>query len=147
MPFGTLRATQACGRLGAAIDPFDQPRIEPRYFSEPHDRQGIVAGLEMLREICRQPALRDLWDAEALPGETDLWEFALTRGGTAFHPTSTCREGSDARSVVDPELRVRGVERLCLIDVSVMPSVTSANTNAATFMIAEKGAEMVLQGT
>ena len=146
MPFGALRATQACGSLGAAIDLFDQGRIEPRYFSAPRYRKVIVAGLEMLGEIYRQPAFRDLRDAETLPGETDLREFARTRGGTVFHPTSPCRMGSDERSVVDPELRVRGVERLCLIDVSVMPSVTSVNTSAARFMIAEKGAEMVLQG-
>ena len=101
----------------------------------------------MLREIYRQRAFRDLWDAETLPGETDLWEFARTRGGTVFHPTSTCRMGGDEGSVVDPELRVRGVERLRVIDASVMPAVTSANTNAATIMIAEKGAEMVLRGS
>ena len=130
-----------------STDPFDAPRIEPRYFSEPHDRKVIVAGLEMLREIYRQPAFCDLWDAETLPGETDLWEFARTRGGTVFHPTSTCRMGGDEGSVVDPELRVRGVERLRVIDASVMPAVTSANTNAATIMIAEKGAEMVLRGS
>ena len=79
-----------------------------------------------------------------MPGDTDLREFARTRGGTVFHPTSTCRMG-DARSVVDPDLRVRGVERLRVIDASVMPSVTSANTNAATIMIAERGAELVLR--
>ena len=75
-----------------------------------------------------------------------LWEFARHKGGTVFHTTSTCRMGSDARSVVDPQLRVRGVERLRVIDASVMPSVVSANTNAATFMIAEKGAAMLLRG-
>ena len=126
-------------------DPFDQPRIEPCYFSQPHDRKVIVAGLEMLRDIYRQPAFRDLWDLETMPGPSDLWEFARTRGGTVFHPTSTCRMGGDARSVVDPELRVRGVSNLRVIDASVMPTVTSANTNAATFMIAEKGAELVLR--
>ncbi|MSP96124.1 MAG: choline dehydrogenase [Betaproteobacteria bacterium] len=140
------------GRLAIrSADPFDQPRIEPRYFSEPHDRKVIVAGLQMLREIYRQPAFRDLWDAETLPGperlnDSDLWEFARTRGGTVFHPTSTCRMGGDARSVVDPELRVRGASKLRVIDASVMPAVTSANTNAATFIIAEKGAELVLRG-
>ena len=139
------------GRLEIqSSDPFMQARIEPRYFSEPHDREVIVSGLEMLREIYRQPAFRDLWDAETLPGpdrasRADLWEFSRTRGGTVFHPTSTCRMGSDDRSVVDPELRVRGVQGLRVIDASVMPSVTSANTNAATIMIAEKGAEMVLR--
>ena len=140
------------GRLAIqSSDPLKQPRIEPRYFSEAHDREVIVSGLEMLREIYRQPAFRDLWEAETLPGpermsREDLWKFASSLGGTVFHPTSTCRMGSDARSVVDPQLRVRGVERLRVIDASVMPSVTSANTNAATIMVAEKGAEMVLDG-
>ncbi len=105
----------------------------------------IVAGPETLRETYRQPALRDLWVAETLTDETDLREFARTRGYTVFHPTSTCRMGRDARSMVDPELRVRGVERLRVIDASVMPVATSANTNAATIMIAEKGAELVLR--
>ena len=127
-----------------STDPFDQARIEPRYFSEPHDRKVIVAGLEMLREIYRQPSFRDLWDAETLPGEGDLWDFARSRGGTVFHPTSTCRMGGDARSVVDPQLRVRGTERLRVVDASVMPAVISANTNATTYMIAEKGAAVIL---
>ena len=150
-------STSACqcrpmsrGRLAIqSADPLLQARITPRYFSENHDREVIVSGLEMLRDIFRQSAFRDLWDVETLPGpqratRADLWEFARTRGGTVFHPTSTCRMGSDARSVVDPELRVRGVDRLRVIDASVMPSVISANTNAATFMIAEKGADFLL---
>ena len=140
------------GRLAIQSgDPFQQPRIEPRYFTEAHDREVMVSGLQMLRDIYSQKAFRDLWDIETLPGpqhadRAGLWEFARTRGGTVFHPTSTCRMGSDARSVVDPQLRVRGVERLRVIDASVMPSVISANTNAATYMIAEKGAELILRG-
>jgi len=133
------------GRLAIrSTDPFEQPRIEPRYFSEPQDRKTIVAGLEMLREIYRQPAFRELWDMETLPGQTDLWEFARNRGGTVFHPTSTCRMGGDARSVVDPQLGVRGVQRLRVIDASVMPAVTSSNTNAPAIMIAERGAALLL---
>ncbi|MBS0336802.1 MAG: GMC family oxidoreductase N-terminal domain-containing protein [Proteobacteria bacterium] len=132
-----------------STDPMQQPKIEPRYFSEAHDREVIVSGLEMLREIYRQPAFRDLWDIETLPGperatRSDLWEFARSKGGTVFHATGTCRMGGDSRSVVDPQLRVRGVERLRVIDASVMPTMTSANTNAATIMIAEKGAAMIL---
>ena len=116
------------------------------------DVQAVVSGVQQLGtpdEIYRQPAFRDLWEAETLPGpermdRAALWEFARTKGGTVFHPTSTCRMGGDARSVVDPQLRVRGVERLRVIDASVMPAVTSANTNAPTIMIAEKGAELML---
>jgi len=140
------------GRLSIrSTDPFEQARIEPRYFHAEHDRKVIVSGLEMVRDIYRQPAFRNLWDTETVPGPDHataggLWEHARSKGGTVFHPTSTCRMGCDPRSVVDPELRVRGVERLRVIDASVMPSVISANTNAATFMIAEKGAELVLRG-
>ncbi|MDA0275540.1 MAG: GMC oxidoreductase, partial [Proteobacteria bacterium] len=90
------------------------------------------------------PAFRDLWNLETLPGEGDLWDFARTRGGTVFHPTSTCRMGGDARSVVDPQLRVRGTRGLRVVDASVMPAVVSANTNAPTYMIAEKGAAVIL---
>jgi choline dehydrogenase len=139
------------GRLSIrSTDPLQQPKIEPRYFSEAHDREVIVSGLEMLREIYRQPAFRDLWDRETMPGpgtatRAELWEFARSKGGTVFHASGTCRMGGDARSVVDPQLRVRGVERLRVIDASVMPTMTSANTNAATIMIAEKGAGLVLE--
>jgi choline dehydrogenase len=138
------------GRLAIrSTNPFDQPRIEPRYFSAEHDRKVMVAGLEMVREIYQQPAFRELWDRETMPGPdfktaADLWQHARMKGGTVFHPTSTCRMGVDAHSVVDEQLRVRGVDRLRVIDASVMPSVTSSNTNAPTFMIAEKGASMLL---
>ena len=74
-----------------------------------------------------------------------LFGFARGKGGTVFHPVGTCRMGSDERSVVDPQLRVRGVERLRVIDASVMPTITSANSNAASLMIGEKGAQMVME--
>ncbi|MBM3376474.1 MAG: choline dehydrogenase, partial [Betaproteobacteria bacterium] len=89
-------------------------------------------------------SFRSRWVEEVLPGDVTLREFARMKGGTVFHPTSTCRMGGDDLSVVDPQLRVRGVERLRVIDASVMPSVVSANTNAATIMIAEKGADILI---
>jgi len=103
----------------------------------------------MVRDIYRQPAFQALWDVETMPGpefrtSEDLWQHARMKGGTVFHPTSTCRMGVDSASVVDEQLRVRGVDRLRVIDASVMPSVTSSNTNAPTFMIAEKGASLLL---
>lgn len=135
-----------------SADPLDAPRIEPRYLSEDVDRRTLVAGIRMLREIYRQPAFRELWDEEVLPGphaDTDhgLLDFARQHGGTVFHCVGTCRMGSDDTAVVDPSLRVRGVERLRVIDASVMPVVTSANTNATSLMIGERGARLVLQGT
>lgn len=133
-----------------STDPFDQPAIVPNYFAEGIDRKTMVAGLQMLREIFQQPAFRDLWDVEMLPGaaaksETDLWAFASSTGGTVFHCVGTCRMGDDPDSVVDPRLRVRGVDGLRVVDASVMPLITSANTNATSLMIGEKGASLILE--
>jgi choline dehydrogenase len=132
-----------------STDPFEQPRIEPNYFAEEIDRKTIVAGLKILREIYRQKSFRDLWDVEMVPGDAarddaGLWKFARDTGGTVFHCVGTCRMGSDEGSVLDPQLRVRGVERLRVIDASVMPQITSANTNATSLMIGERGAALVM---
>ncbi len=138
------------GRLAIrSADPFEQPRIVPNYFAEDIDRKTMVAGLKILRDIYRQQSFRGLWDLEMVPGEATadndaLWRFARDTGGTVFHCVGTCRMGSDARSVVDPQLRVRGVERLRVIDASVMPQITSANTNATSLMIGERGAALVM---
>lgn len=132
-----------------SADPSVSPRIEPRYFERQIDRRTIVAGVKMLREIQEQAAFRQLWDDEVVPGaavETDeqIWNAVRSMGGTVFHPVGTCRMGSDSASVLDPQLRVRGVDNLRVIDASVMPKIVSANTNAATMMVAEKGADLVL---
>jgi choline dehydrogenase len=131
-----------------SADPFAPPCIETNYLASELDRRTLVAGIRMLREIYRQPAFRGLWDAEVLPGpeaesDAQLLDFGRRHGGTVFHCVGTCRMGSDARAVLDPQLRVRGVERLRVIDASAMPVVTSANTNAASLMIGEKGADLV----
>src|SRR3982751_4615906 len=102
----------------------------------------------MLRDIYAQPAFRGLVTGEEyLPGNdvttpAALEAFARVKGGTVFHPAGTCRMGGDPRSVVDERLRVRGVERLRVIDASVMPRVVSTNTNAAAIMTAERGAAL-----
>ncbi|BBB97960.1 MULTISPECIES: GMC family oxidoreductase [Bradyrhizobium] len=132
-----------------SADPFEQPLIVPNYFAEEIDRKTIVAGLKILREIYQQKAFRPFWDVEMVPGEAasndaGLWDFARNTGGTVFHCVGTCRMGSDARAVLDPQLRVRGVERLRVIDASVMPQITSANTNATSLMIGERGAALVM---
>jgi choline dehydrogenase len=140
------------GRLQIrSSDPLAPPRIETNYLQEELDRKVLGAGIDMLREIYQQPAFRDLIDVEILPGaerrsRDDLINFARNGGGTVFHPVGTCRMGSDSRAVVDPHLRVRGVERLRVIDASVMPDIVSANTNAASIMIGEKGAALVMGG-
>jgi choline dehydrogenase-like flavoprotein len=129
--------------------PHAAPRIEPRYFEQQHDRKVLIDGVKILREIYRQPAFRDIWDVEMVPGsdarsDSEIYDFVRTTGGTVFHCVGSCRMGGDADSVVDPALRVRGVEGLRVIDASVMPTITSANTNAASIMIGEKGADLVL---
>ena len=136
----------------ASTDPLAAPRIETRYLEDPHDRRVLVEGLRMLREIYAQPAFRGLVEAEVLPGTgatspADLLDFARSHGGTVFHCVGTCRIGTDGMSVVDESLRVHGVEGLRVIDASVMPTVTSANTNAASLMIGERGARLVLRGS
>ena len=127
-----------------SADPAEAPRIQANYLRETLDLKTLIEGLKLAREIYRQPAFAGRWSHEKLPGDVDLEAFARRFGGTVFHPTSTCRMGSDASAVVDPQLRVKGVERLRVIDASVMPRVISANTNAATIMVAEKGAAMLL---
>jgi choline dehydrogenase len=140
------------GRLAIrSTDPNCAPTIEPRYLDAEIDGRTLVAGIRMLREIYAQPSFRELFDTEMLPGaaaryDEDLLDFARKGGGTVFHCVGTCRMGdaNDPEAVVDPRLRVRGVEALRVIDASVMPTVTSANTNAASLMIGERGARMIL---
>jgi choline dehydrogenase len=131
-------------------DPLRAPRIQANYLAEDVDRRTLADGIRMLRDIYRQAAFRDLIDAHVLPEaqeptEQELLQFACAHGSTVFHPSGTCRMGSDGRAVVDPALKVHGVSRLRVIDASVMPRMTSANINAPTIMIGEKGAELVLK--
>ena len=132
-----------------SADPFDQPHIAPRYLSAERDRKTMVEGIRMLREIHAQPSFRGLWDKEVIPGtdvqsDDDILDAIRKGGGTVFHPVGSCRMGNDSRAVVDPQLRVQGIDGLRVIDASVMPKITSANTNAASLMIGEKGAALVL---
>jgi len=133
-----------------SADPEKPPAIQPRYLSTPTDRDTVVAGLKLLRRIMSQPVMRRYIAEERAPdprctGDAELLAFARATGSTVFHPTSTCRMGSDSAAVVDERLRVHGIERLRVIDGSIMPTLVSGNTNAAIVMIAEKGADMILQ--
>lgn len=138
------------GRLSiASADPMAAPRIETRYLKAERDRRTLVAGIRVLRDIYAQPAFRELIDTEVLPGpqarsDAELLDFACRQGGTVFHCIGTCRMGNDALAVVDPQLRVRGIDSLRVIDASIMPKITSANTNAAALMIGEHGAQILL---
>src|SRR6516162_8545788 len=129
-------------------DPFDAPAVYPNYLATETDQRTIVAGLKLIREILASPRMQALIETEFQPGpavesDADLLEYAQRRGGTVYHPTSTCKMGSDPMAVVDDELRVHGVEGLRVADASVMPTVVSGNTNAATIMIGEKAADIL----
>lgn len=130
-------------------DPAADPRVEPNYLSTERDRATVVEGVKILREIYRQPAFEDLWEEEIIPGlsvksDEEILDAVCKLGGTVYHPVGTCRMGSDEAAVVDPELRVRGADGLRVADASVMPVITSANTNAPTLMIAEKASSLIL---
>ena len=132
-----------------STDPAVPPAIQPRYLSARSDCDCVVDGMNLLRRVMGQPVMRKYIAAEYAPGEdcasdADLLAYARQTGTTVYHPTSTCRMGSDPNAVVDERLRVRGVENLRVIDASIMPTVVSGNTNAAAVMIGEKGADMVL---
>jgi choline dehydrogenase len=129
-------------------DPHDAPAINPRYLSESTDRRAVAEGLKFLRRVFAAPALAKYLGPEILPGrgvntDDELIDYARQNGSTVYHATCTCKMGNDAMAVVDDRLKVRGLERLRVIDASIMPTVTSTNTNAPTFMIAEKGAQML----
>ncbi len=132
----------------ATSDPKDAPLIDPNYWSDPHDREMSLNGLEIAREILSQPALKAYLSREALPGPEvrtrgELFDYACRLAKTQHHPVGTCRMGHGDMSVVDPECRVRGIENLRVCDSSIMPTINSSNTNAPTIMIGEKASDMI----
>lgn len=131
-------------------DPAAPPVIEPGYFSDPQgeDLRILVEGLRRGRELARARAFDGLRGEELAPGpdvgtDTELADYVRATAQTYYHPVGTCRMGVNSDSVLDPELRVHGLEGLRVVDASVMPRVPRANTNAATVMIAEKAADIV----
>ncbi|MGH9807303.1 MAG: GMC oxidoreductase, partial [Terriglobia bacterium] len=126
------------------------PEIKLNYLSTPEDRNVAADGMRFTRRIMASKALEKYAPEEFQPGlsvssQVDLEKAAGELGTTIFHPVGTCKMGNDPLAVVSRELKVRGTQRLRVIDASVMPRITSGNTNAPTYLIAEKGAKMVLQ--
>lgn len=138
---GTIRLRSA--------DPLAAPLIDPNYFAEPDDAKVLLEGCAMAREIMAHRAIGGRAE-EVHPGLTfqgdELAEEIKNRITTVYHPVGSCRMGNDERAVVDPHLRVRGIEGLRVADASIMPAITSGNTNAPAIMIGEKAADLVLKG-
>ena len=140
------------GRLWLrSADPRDHPRLLFNYLQTPDDASILVTALKLIREIYAQPALAELSGEELLPGpsvvtDSELETWVRDNAGTSYHPSCTCRmgPGSDPSAVVDPTLRVHGIDGLRVADASVMPDVVSGNTNAPSIMIGEKAADMIL---
>jgi choline dehydrogenase len=134
--------------MARSADPLAPPAIRPNYLSAASDEQVLLSGTRHARWIFAEPPLSRHSAAETMPGpdrdsDEELIDFMHRGGMNLHHPVGTCRMGEDPMAVVDSRLRVRGVDRLRVIDASVMPTVTTGNTNAPTIMIGEKGAAMI----
>ena len=139
---GTLRL--------ASADPAAAPLINPGFLDEPDDRRHLLDGMKLVREIMSSAPLRPIVTGELHPGPAFATDAALDaelpeRIHTVYHPVGTCRMGTDDRAVVDPMLRVRGLEGLRVADASIMPSITGGNTNAPSMMIGERAVEIIRQ--
>ncbi len=132
----------------ASSDPMATPLIDPNYWADPYDRDMSIKGLRLAREIMQQEALKPYVMAERLPGpdkvsDADLIAYACRHAKTDHHPAGTCRMGQAADAVVAPDLKLHGLDGLRVCDASIMPAVVSANTNAATIMIAERASDLI----
>jgi choline dehydrogenase-like flavoprotein len=132
----------------ASSDPYAEPLINPNYLAEQRDRDMAIVQVRTIREVLAQPEIARFIRDELLPGrraqtDDEIMAYVRQYASCDYHPVSTCRMGRDETAVVDPQLRVHGVDQLRVIDSSVMPRLISGNTMAATMMIAEKGADLV----
>ena len=133
-----------------SADPHEKPLIQPNYLKDEIDRRCLIGGIKLARKLFRTPELQPYFDGEDAPGEPvksddEILAYARQRGTTAFHPMGTCRmgPGSDPSTVVNDQLQVHGIQGLRVVDASIMPTMPSANTNASTLMIGEKGADLI----
>jgi len=132
-----------------SADPFDDPTIDPRYLTEPTDMDILLKGLKLIREILRAEPFDEYRGKELLPGpdvqsDEELIAHIRETAATLYHPVGTCKMGDDEMAVVDDRLTVHGIDRLRVVDASIMPTITSGNTDAPTTMIAEKAADHIL---
>jgi choline dehydrogenase len=132
-----------------STNPFEAPSMKPNYLSAELDRRCAVAAVKLARSLAATPAMRAYVAEEYKPGsaartDEDLLEFARNYGATIFHPSGTCKMGSDPMAVVDDRLRVHGIAGLRVVDCSIMPTLVSGNTHAPAVMIAEKAADLIL---
>ena len=132
-----------------SANPAEPPAIRFNFLSAENDRRGVLAAIRKGRELMATPPLKDVTGEEIAPGahvqkDDELLDWVRKNAETTYHPIGTCKMGSDSMAVVDSELRVHGIEGLRVADASIMPTLTSGNTNAPSIMIGEKCAEMVL---
>lgn len=133
-----------------SADPFAAPKINANYLAAETDQRCTTAAIAFARRLAATPPLRDYVAEEILPGpryatDADLLAFARSDGATIFHPAGTCRMGIDDDAVVDPRLHLRGIDGLWVADCSIMPTLTSGNTNVPAIMIGEKASDMILE--
>ena len=131
-------------------DPFAYPAIHPNYLATRTDQETVVAGMKLTRRLSQTSAMAPYVEGELLPGpdaatDEELLASARVLAQTIYHPVGTCKMGDDAHAVVDERLRVRGIESLRVADASIMPTITSGNTNAPAIMIGEKASDMILE--
>lgn len=149
MPYFNMSRPQSRGTvLAKSSDPLQLPSLDPNFFSVPDDLRVMRDGLRISRDIVAQSAFDDMRGTEYLPGanatsDADLDDYIKTFSESVYHPVGTCKMGSDEMSVVDDELKVHGIDGLRVVDASIMPNLTSGNTNAPTIMIGEKAADMI----
>ena len=147
---GSARSLSRGHIMLRSADPMEHPRVFPEYFSEPEDLRALALSVRRMRDMMRELAVRDLIEAELIPGTIDnaqasIEEDIRARAQTFFHPRGTCRTGSDPTAVVDPRLRVKGIQGLRVADASIMPAALNACTHAPTIMIGEKATAMITE--
>ncbi|MEM6402560.1 MAG: GMC oxidoreductase, partial [Cyanobacteria bacterium P01_D01_bin.116] len=145
----TLLYPQSKGKITLrSKNPFEPPVIQPNYLSKQHDLETLLAGVKISRQILQQKAFDTFRGEEIVPGleiqsNEEIDTFIRNTVESLYHPVGTCKMGSDSMSVVDSKLQVHGIERLRVVDASIMPNIIGGNTNAPTIMIAEKAADII----